>query len=128
MWFRRRSEYARLGLVQKGNPVEPSPLETSVGWFHLHYSTSHPSHLLDIRVLEYREDRAPYPENPDDWDDDHWEEKVANVSDLTRLLVQVGIPEEEAEVAARGRYGEAVRYIREGWPDFDLKVAEPPST
>jgi hypothetical protein len=69
MWFRRRSEYARLGLVQKGKPVEPSPLETSVGWFHLHYGTSHPGRLLDIRVLEYRKDRAPYAENPDDWDD-----------------------------------------------------------
>jgi len=119
MWFRgRRSEYARLGLVQKGDPPEPLPLKTSVGSFDLRYGTSHPGHLLDIRVCVHR----GKPRRDDDWDDDHWEEKVANVRDLTNLLVHVGIPEDEAEVAARSRFGEAVRYIREGWPDFDLLV------
>jgi hypothetical protein len=128
MWFRRRSEWERLGLVQRGHPVEPSPLKTSVGWFDLHYGPVHPDPPLYVRVLEYREDRAPYAENPDDWDDDHWDAHVANISDLTKLFVWVGIPDDEAELAARDRYGEVVRYVREGWPDFELRVDEPPST
>jgi hypothetical protein len=47
---------------------------------------------------------------------------VANVSDLSELLYATGMPDEEAEALACRRFGEAVRYVREGWPGVNLQV------
>ena len=92
-----------------------------MGTFELSYGLSvvvsrprpHPI-LLHIVVYEYREGARQH--------DDLWQDDVANVSDVTELLFQTGMPEDEADALARRRFGEAVRYVREAWPDVDLRV------
>ena len=121
MWFRRRSRRDRLGIAKKGDPPNPPLVETSVGTFELSYGISvgvseprsHPIYL-NIVVYEYRDGERQH--------DDLWQDDVANVSDLIELLHQTGMPDDEAEAVARLRFGEAVRYVREAWPDLELQV------
>jgi len=121
MRFRlRRSRWERLGLVKKGDPPEPLLLETSAGLFRLGYGISvgvsapapHPIFLY-VSIYDLDGDMP---------DEVRWADDVASVRDLAELLFQTGMPDDEAGAVARRRFGEAVRYVREGWPGVDLQV------